>query len=222
MDGSDGRLHTRPPASRTGAPWPPGLHPLSGGALLLVPERLEPRELLVYFHGAGGRAAGGLALVQALAAERGLLVRLPGSEGRTWDLVQGRIGPDVATLDARLAEVMAAYDVRRIALSGFSDGASYALSLAVANGDLVEQVCAFSPGFCAPLADVGRPAVWVSHGTRDAVLPIDLCGRRVVAQLRREGYAVEYVEFDGAHVVTAELVGAAVDSWLAAPGDSRG
>jgi phospholipase/carboxylesterase len=76
----------------------------------------------------------------------------------------------------------------------------------VANGHLIEQVLAFSPGFVAPLQPVGQPRVWVSHGTGDVVLPVQLCGRKVVAQLRARGYEVEYVEFDGGHVVTPGLV----------------
>lgn len=218
MDGSDGRLHRAPgppalPAASHPA-WPPGLRPLDGGALLVVPERPNPDALLVFFHGAGGRATSSLELVRGLAAERGLLVLLPSSRRATWDLVQGRLGPDVVNLDTRLAEVAAAYDVRHLALGGFSDGASYALSLGLANGDLVEAVLAFSPGFAAPPATVGRPRVWVSHGTSDTVLPVELCGRRVVAQFQAAGYPVDYTEFDGGHVVTPELLAAAATSWL--------
>ena len=202
MDARDGRLYSRTPPARLQTQWPPGLHPLAGGCLLLVPEPGEPEELLVFFHGASGRAADGLALMESLVSARGLLVLLPSSRRGTWDMVQGRTGPDVEMLDAGLAQVMAAYDVRRVALAGFSDGGTYALSLGVANGDLVEQVLAFSPGFLAPLQPVGQPRVWVSHGTADAVLPVELCGRKVVAQLRASGYDVDYFEFEGGHVIT--------------------
>jgi poly(3-hydroxybutyrate) depolymerase len=41
-------------------------------------------------------------------------------------------------------------DPQRICVSGFSDGASYALSLGLANGDLFTHVAAFSPGFMRP------------------------------------------------------------------------
>lgn len=214
MISKDGQLRSRTASTSSRPGWPAGLRPLLGGALLLVPEQAEPEELLVFFHGANGGAAGGLALMKDVAAARGLLVLLPSSTSTTWDLVRGRTGPDVAGLDARLAEVMAAYDVRRVALAGFSDGGSYALSLGLANGDLVEEVLAFSPGFLAPPGRIGRPHVWVSHGRADAVLPVDVCGRKVVAQLRAAGYVVEYVEFDGGHVVTPELVASGVQTWL--------
>lgn len=213
-DGGDDRLHLPDRAGPATQRWPAGLRPLEGGALLLVPERPDPDALLVFFHGAGGRAKSSLDVVRDVAVERGLLVLLPSSRGMTWDLVQGRLGPDVVNLDARLAEVTAAYDVGHLALAGFSDGASYALSLGLANGDLAEAVLAFSPGFLAPPRTVGRPRVWVSHGTADAVLPVDLCGRRVVSGLRAAGYAVDYTEFDGGHVVTPELLSAAAAAWL--------
>lgn len=172
-----------------------------------------PQELLVHFHGAHARAADGLALLGPVA-ELGPLVLLVSSRRSTWDLARGGLGPDVASLDGLLQDVLARYGIRRVAFSGFSDGASCALTLGLANGDLVEQVLAFSPGWYRPLPAVGRPRVWVSHGRDDAVLPVERCGRQVVAQLRAQGCAVQYTEFDGGHVVTGELALAAARSWL--------
>ena len=76
---------------------------------------------------------------------------------------------------------------------------------------------AFSPGFLAPPSVHGRPRVWISHGTRDRVLPVERCGRRVSGHLRTAGYDVAYDEFDGGHVVPPDLVSAALDSWLRKP-----
>ena len=45
--------------------------------------------------------------------------------------------------------------------------------------------------------------------------PVDRCGRRVAGDLRDDGYDVTYEEFTGGHVVTPELVTAALDWWLA-------
>ncbi len=56
--------------------------------------------------------------------------------------------------------------------------------------------------------------MFVSHGVGDNVLPIDRCSRRIVPALRRDGYKVEYREFDGGHSVPSEQARAAVD-WLA-------
>lgn len=210
---ADGRLRSRPGAPPAPPPGP-GVHPVGEGALLVVPSGGGPYDLLVFFHGAGGDASSSLSLVGAAAGTHRLLVLLTSSVGSTWDVVTGGPGPDVQRLDDALADVFSAHEVRRLAFGGFSDGASYALSLGVANGDLAEALLAFSPGFLAPPAQVGRPRVWVSHGTVDRVLPVDRCGRRVVATLRAAGHDVDYVEFEGGHVVPPELVDAAVRHWL--------
>ena len=179
--------------------------------LLLVPEGVRPgAPLVVWFHGAGGHAP----TVRSPAAEAGVLVLLPSSTGSTWDLLTGRSGADVAPLDAALGHVLAAHDVGRVAFAGFSDGASYALSLGLANGDLVEAVLAFSPGFVAPPSSVGHPRCWVAHGSADTVLPFDRCGRRVVALLERRGCPVHFEAFHGGHVVRPDDVRAALRWWL--------
>ena len=220
---ADGRLDSRPDQQPTRPAHGPGVSrlDLGPGAEVLVavpPGDPVPRPLLVFFHGAGGTAEQSLAAVGALAAARGVLVLAPTSAGSTWDLIAGGLGRDVAVLDAALAQVFATLPVGRVALAGFSDGASYALSVGVANGDLATDVLAFSPGFVSSPGRYGRPRFWVSHGTQDQVLPVDRCGRRVSAELLADGYDVTYEEFAGGHVVTPELVTAALDWWLGAPG----
>jgi len=98
-----------------------------------------------------------------------------------------------------------------MALGGFSDGASYALSLGLTNGDLFTHVIAFSPGFMAPAHQVGAPRIYISHGIHDAVLPIDRCSRRLVPILERAGYDVKYHEFDGPHTIPPDIAREAVE-----------
>jgi phospholipase/carboxylesterase len=219
---ADGRLHSRPSPAAAGPPPAPGVHPLELGpgaeALLAVPpEGTSPRPLLVFFHGAGGTAAQGMAAVGDLAAARDVLVLAPSSVAATWDLIAGGLGRDVAVLDAALAEVSARAAVSRVAVGGFSDGASYALSLGLANGDLFDAVLAFSPGFMAPPGRHGRPRIWISHGTQDRVLPVERCGRRVAGDLTAAGLDVAYDEFEGGHVITPALVTAALTWWVESP-----
>ena len=220
---ADGRLGTRPGPDPAGPPLPPGVTALDLGgraeALLAVPGGgAGPRPLLVFCHGAGGDAAQSLAAVGAVATARGVAVLATSSAGSTWDLLTGGLGPDVAVLDAALAEAAGGLAVSRLALGGFSDGGSYALSLGLANGDLFEALLAFSPGFVAPPGRTGRPRVRIAHGTHDRVLPVERCGRRVARDLTAAGYDVVYDEFEGGHVVTPDLVGAALDTWLGPPG----
>ncbi len=215
----EGRLRARPaePAARA----EPGLHhlPLTGvGALLYVPAGYRPdapAPLVLALHGAGGNAQHGLSPLRALADEAGLVLLAVGAAGRTWDVIVDGYGPDVEAIDEALAHVFGrvAVDADRLAVSGFSDGASYALSLGITNGDLFTHVLAFSPGFMAPAAQHGAPRIFISHGTADRVLPITACSRRLVPTLQNAGYEVEYREFPGGHTVPPEIARDAV-RWM--------
>ncbi|HEX8091215.1 MAG TPA: alpha/beta hydrolase-fold protein, partial [Blastocatellia bacterium] len=123
----------------------------------------------------------------------------------------------VAFIDRALEHTFQLYNVKpaRMAVAGFSDGASYALSLGVANGDLFTHIIAFSPGFLAPASRNGQPRIFVSHGVKDGVLPIDSCSRKIVPRLKHAGYEVRYREFDGPHTVPPEVAREALD-WFGA------
>lgn len=175
-----------------------------------------PGPVVVLLHGAGGQAQPTLSLLQPFADQRQLLLLAPQSAGATWDLIQGQLGPDVENIERMLdwAAARFAIDPSRCALGGFSDGASYAISLGLASGDLFGAIVAFSPGFAAAPAVRGKPRLFVSHGTHDDVLPIDRCSRVLVPRLRRLGYDVTYVEFDGPHTVPADIAARALAWWL--------
>ena len=210
--GGRGRLLARPEPHRSRPTAPAGLTPLGLGSgrdgLLYVPPgyddgAAEKAPLALMLHGAGGDARSGITHFFGLADEAGLVLLAPESRGRTWDVLVGGYGPDVAFIDRALGQTFdrLAVDAEKVAAVGFSDGASYALSLGLTNGDLFGRVIAFSPGFMAPATVRGKPPVFVSHGIHDRVLPIDRCSRRIVPVLQREGYKVRYREFDGPHTV---------------------
>jgi phospholipase/carboxylesterase len=215
-----GRLQARPGTASASQPSKAGLHPLGLGdgrdGLLYVPEQgamRRPMPLVVMLHGAGGVAAQVVPMVQAQADQRGILVLAPDSRSRsTWDIIRGDYGPDVQFIDRALSQVFERFpvDPARIAIGGFSDGASYALSLGLMNGDVVHDILAFSPGFAALSQTTGRPRIFISHGDSDEVLPVERCGRRLARELSRAGYDVDYREFAGGHVVPPEMVGAAL------------
>lgn len=188
--------------------------PHGGEGLLHVPSA-EARGLVVALHGAGGQARAGLGLFEAAAADLGLVVLAPPSAGVTWGAVRGGTDPDTPALAAALSDLFARhpFDADRIAIGGFSDGGSCALTVGLSNGDLFRRIVAFSPGFEAAPERRGRPSVFVTHGVHDQVLPIDRTGRRVVGRLTDEGYDVTYREFDGAHVVPPSLAAEATE-WL--------
>ena len=226
---AEGRLRARPDVGASGTA-PVGLRPLGSSAAragyrdgyLYVPTTYHPgtpAPLVVLLHGAGEDARDGLALLRAQADVADLVLLALSSRGPTWDLIvgRGRYGPDIAAIDRALERTFSSYavDPARVAVGGYSDGASYALSLGIANGDLFTHTMAFSPGFLAPAGQAGSPRIFVSHGTRDGWLPIERCSRRIVPHLERAGYEVTYQEFEGGHVVPPEIGREAAD-WFAA------
>ncbi len=212
---SDGRLHARPLPRTAQSPSPlrDGTHQLefSDGrrALLHVPApaagdaaQHQPERLLVLLHGAGGQHGGGDIIALADAMRHGGLLLIPDALDTSWDVLRGGYGPDLAFLDRALLWVMQRHDVDpgRISIGGFSDGASYALSVGLMNGDLFSDILAFSPGFMAPLRREGKPRVFVAHGEADQVLPLERA-HAIARRLAGEDYEVRYAQFAGAHVV---------------------
>ena len=219
---SSGILASRPrPLANWHPPHAGRSWPLGQGRrqpILFVPSALPqvPVPLLVLLHGAGGTASDILPLLQEYAEERKFLVLAPQSVGPTWDVINRGYGADVQSIDKALATVFDTFavDADQLAIAGFSDGASYALSLGIANGDLFSSVLAYSPGFLVPSRKVGRPRIFVSHGRQDDVLPIDRCSRRIVPALQSEGYDVRYAEFSGGHVVPSTAVEGSLEVFL--------
>jgi phospholipase/carboxylesterase len=220
--GGDGRIGTRvtPPTRTT----EPGLYQLglaSGrDGLLYVPTSYTPNvaaPLAVLLHGAGRGSSELVTPMRPLADTTGLVLVAPDSRGSTWDAIRGVFSDDVTFIERALASTCsrARIDATRVRIVGFSDGGTYALSLGLINGDLFSRIVAFSPGFIVAGPLTGKPKVFITHGTRDTILPIDQTSRQIVPQLKNAGYDVEYHEFDGGHGFTPELLAQAT-TWVSA------
>lgn len=163
--------------------------------------------LLVLLHGYGGDGYGMLQPYLQWAEDNKVVLMAPDSRNVSWDRGFGSFGVDVRYIDTALSDtfLQIAIDPVKIALAGYSDGASYALSLGLTNGDLFTEVLAFSPGYMVPNVARGKPPVFMSHGDKDAILNIDRTSRVFVPKLRKLGYTVEYREFDGGHTVPSAI-----------------
>ncbi|HEX6715596.1 MAG TPA: hypothetical protein VF088_00710 [Pyrinomonadaceae bacterium] len=209
---NDGRLKARPrkdvKTSRTGEIML-GLDQ-KRDAILHVPKTAgeAPLPLLVFLHGATQNAVRMFRYLGSIPEETGLAVLAPNSRDITWDAItSGDFGVDVENLNRALERVFEtiAVDPARIALGGFSDGATYGLSLGLINGDLFKSIVAFSAGFLISGKTHGKPRIFISHGTHDHILPIDRCGRRIAAELQARHYDVTFREFDGDHEIPADV-----------------
>jgi phospholipase/carboxylesterase len=208
-----GRLDAHPSAPTGRGPL--GLQPLYLGpdrdGLRYVPASYKPERpmpLILVLHGAGGSGSRAINRLIPLADSLGVIVVAPDSRAGTWDMVRGGFGFDVLFIGDALRQTFAQYnvDTTHMAIAGFSDGASYALSLGQMNGDLFSTIIAFSPGFQRVIKAYGHPRIYISHGTRDEILNIDQTSRAMVPRLKAQGYSVSYHEFDGPHSWPPEVV----------------
>lgn len=217
---TDGKLKARP-RSGTGARATPNGNSLPGkpialgldrerDAFLYVPKFAtnSPLPLLLFLHGATQNANDMFWYLDSAPDETGVAILAPNSRDTTWDAITGSFGPDVDFLNRALERTFetVVIDPGRVAIGGFSDGATYAISLGLINGDLFKRVAAFSPGFVIDGTTQGKPDFFISHGTRDHILPIDRCGRRIAADLKTRGYEVTFREFAGDHEIPADVI----------------
>ena len=210
----DGRLAVAvTPATSRAAPGTTalGLGDVRDGQLF-VPAAADggaPMPLALLLHGAGQDSNVLLQPMRPLAESLGLALLAVDSRGSTWDISRdGGFGADVAFIERALTHAFAhvAVDPTRLTVAGFSDGASYAISLGTVNGDLLRRIAAFSPGYWHRRPPHGTPPLFITHGQNDGVLPIDVTSRRLVPDLRASGYDVTYTEFAGGHAITRALL----------------
>lgn len=208
-------------------PLPPGTHylnillglPDERDTLLIVPEGLDtskPVKLLVMFHGASGWAEKVLPFFREHAEKNKFLLMIPQSTYITWDLTVGGNGPDLEKLDKALHKVNSHFNLDRnhFGFCGFSDGASYSLSIGLSNGETVSHVIAMSGGFMNLYVPRGRPLVFIAHSPEDEQLPMDTSGLYHYNELKKVGYDVEFFEFHGNHVIHPHVVEKAMAFYL--------
>ena len=209
-----GRLATRFHKPVKDAPLSPGDHVLfqegERRSILFVPTTYDPKRAAPFclaFHGATGSGESMLRNTRDAAEKHGVVVLSPSSRDFTWDAIRGDYADDLSRVDKLLGQVFdqCTIDPRRVAVAGFSDGATYALSVGLVNGDLFTHVIAHSPGFIVRGTAHGKPRVFISHGRQDTILPIDRCGRRIARELETDGYRLRFDEFDGGHAATPAM-----------------
>jgi poly(3-hydroxybutyrate) depolymerase len=207
------------------APPATGMVPLEHAgsrAHLLVPETLEAGRrypLLTVLHGAGRQDELLARAYRDEATRRGALFLVPRSCHLTWDLLACDERPDLEFLDWAYAWIRRRYgvDPARQALIGYSDGASYALSVGLSNPRVFRAVMGWAAGFVvldvANLAEGDpKPAVLLEYGTHDELFPFEQVALPMRDNLERLGYRVEFrVDEGGRHWPSGDFQPEALD-----------
>jgi phospholipase/carboxylesterase len=189
-------------------------------AFLYVPAGYKPSTpapFVLMLHAEGVTSYQTISLFQPYADAAGLVLLSVDSNASTWDIIAtGDYGPDVVFINSALAATFNEVNVdpTRVAVEGFSDGASYALAVGRTNGTLFSHVISFSAGIMPGYTPNGMPKFFMSQGTSDLTFDITQTGDVISKNLIAAGYNVDYVRFDGGHEVPDAIVQQAI-AWLA-------
>ena len=207
------------PASPATARTPAIVQHFSANAFAYVPATITgPAPLIVILHGAGGDARFFLDQFKHDADRRGAILLSVQSSGRTWAQRKPTDDEaDVANIKTAISEltVKAPIDRGRTTVMGFSDGASYALSIGMAYPGLFRTIVAFSPGYAfAPSNIDTQQRIFIAHSRRDPILPAANV-RDMIKGLEGAGYLPEVHWFNSGHEIDPDLKKAAFDFALA-------
>ena len=208
----------------------PGVQKLGAHAYFYRPasSAKSARPLIVLLHGAGMSARNFLDGARGEADRCGCLLLSVQSAGATWDTIglvrdaakggratRGQLfGADTGRVEQALSVALRAADAdrRSVMLAGFSDGASYALSLGLANPATVRGVIAFAPGFhLEPAVIDPRQLLFIAHSPTDQILSFERTRDDTVASLKRAGFGVRFRPFEGGHRVDKSILAEGVD-----------
>jgi predicted esterase len=210
----------------TGEASPTGFVRLEQGpssAVLLTPEEIDPQRrypLVTVLHGAGRMDEMLVKASRDAPAKRDALFLIPRSVEPTWDLiVGGEDRPDLDFLEYAYDLIYRRYpvDAERQALIGYSDGASYAISIALANPGLFDAAMCWAAGFAVAdrgvfSRDQARPRVYMEHGTHDPLFPFEQIAIPLRDNLERAGCDVTFsVDEGGKHMPSGSFQDEALD-----------
>jgi len=201
-------------------------------AVLLTPSVIDPNRrypLITVLHGAGRQDE---MLVKACRGEpnaRDALFLVPRSIQPTWDLITGAGRPDLDFLEFAYDLIYRRYPIDPLqqAMIGYSDGASYALSVGLCNAHLFNALMVWAAGFLVldpPTAEALRaggtpevkPRIYLEYGTHDQLFPFEQVALPMRQSLEASGHDVTFsVDEGGRHWPSGTFVNEALDWWLA-------
>jgi predicted esterase len=132
---------------------------------------------------------------------------VPRSIEPTWDLIVGGERSDLDFLEYAYDLIYRRYpiDAQRQVLIGYSDGASYALSVAISNPRIFEAALCWAAGFVMfdgtfVSPEDRKPEIYLEYGTHDELFPFERIALPMQDNLTRAGYSVKFsVDEGGRH-----------------------
>lgn len=230
------------PAAAAAASAPGGYVTVGRHAVAFIPARPDPSvrlPVMILFHGAGSTAQAMIRTVEPVAAEFGVALLAVQSRGATWDLIAVHFDPSQAqasrldpnmhlpsgdrkSVESALAALFTRFPVdgARVGLLGFSDGASYALSLAAFDPDRFAFAAGLSPAFALipqVRSDAARrQRIYIAHGREDRVLSFIQSRDAICPDFLRSGRTVRFRAFDGGHRIARDALEEAFRDFLEA------
>ena len=182
----------------------------AGRGVLLTPEKIDPARsypLITVLHGAGRQDE---MLVKACRGEperRQAFFFVPRSVAPTWDLITGEGRADLEFLHYAYDLIYRRYpvDARSQCLVGYSDGASYALSLGLSNPGFFDALMVWAAGFvvldpATADATAPKPRLYLEYGTHDELFGFEQIALPMKRNLETAGYDVTFsVDEGGRH-----------------------
>ncbi|GJP66247.1 hypothetical protein CLOP_g23142 [Closterium sp. NIES-67] len=177
----------------------------SGGGpdgLVYVPStytEASPCPILVALHTEDGDAKEALAPFMQCAEQHRILLVAPDARDVLWDCSFEGANMDASFIDKAMETAFSRFSVdpESVCLSGISDGGTMAMALGLRNSQLFSHVMAFTPGTIDLPCYQDGPDIFISHGTSVPDREIDICSQQLVPKLRRCGYHLKYVEYEG-------------------------
>jgi predicted esterase len=201
-------LHAKPAAASLTLKT--GTSRLNDKTFVYVPRSVAgPAPVVLLLHGAGQRADDFLKQFTKEADKTGAILVVPQAASGSWTLKPdgaggADFGADPAAIDAALSALFAKapVDPAHVAVLGFSDGASYALSLGLSNPQLFKGIAALSPGtvWLPPAVDKTQ-RIYITHGRHDDMLPLANVRDNIVPGLQKAGLNVQVSWHGGEHEV---------------------
>jgi len=211
--------------------------------LVKVPKKIDmarPYPLLVGLHGNGDSSENMLAVMAnalkkeplILAAPQGAYANFPLLRGQhfSWEIQTRnrelwKIADPLAVenLERAIQALKEKYPISEVYILGFSQGAAYAFLTSFKNPGLATGVISIGGLFPetdkeysivteAEIANGKKSRIFIAQGRHDPSFPPGTAARNA-EKLKKYGYEVDYLEYDGGHEISPELLNA-VYSWM--------